>query len=48
MEVVSDVISGVVVLPTGVKVLVNFFDSRSNRSHFVTNYDDNDAGRQTI
>ena len=50
-EVVSDVISGTVKDPTGVKV-VKFGDSRSNRSrdlrlpHFVTNScnddDDND------
>ena len=45
----SDVISGAVVDPTGVKVRVKFGDSRSNRSRdiglpdFVTNdNDDND------
>ena len=51
LEVVSDVISGMVVDPTGVKVPVKFGDSRSNRSrdirlpHFVTN--DSDSGRWT-
>ena len=51
-ETVSDVISGVVVNPTGVKVHVKLGDSRLNRSrdiplpHFVTN--DNDAGRWTL
>ena len=50
-EVVSDVISGVVVDSTGVKVRVKFGDSRLNRSrdirlpHFVTN---DDAGRRTL
>ena len=45
----GDVISGVVVNPTGVKVPVKFGDSRSKCSgeiqlpHFVTNNDD--AGR---
>ena len=54
-EAASDVISGVAVEPTGVKVRVKFGDSRQNRSrdirlpHFVTNYDaDNDAGRRTL
>ena len=48
----SDVISGVIVDPTGVKVPVNRGYSRSNRSrdtrlpHFVTNDDNDDAGRQ--
>ena len=49
-EVRSDVMSMVVVGPTGVKVRVKFGDSRSNSSsrdiglpHFVTN-DDDDAG----
>ena len=52
LEVVSDVISGVVIDPTGVKVRVKFGDSRSNRSrdirlpHFVMN--DNDASRRTL
>ena len=47
-EEVSDVISGVIVDPTGMKVRVEFGDSRSNRArdirlpHFVTN--DHDAG----
>ena len=51
-EVVSDVISGVVVEPTGAKVRVKVGDSRSNRSrdiplpHLVTN--DNDAGRRIL
>ena len=51
-ELVSDVISGAVVDPTGVKIRVKFGDSRSNRSRdirlpdFVTN--DNDAGRWTL
>ena len=56
----SDVISGVVVDPTGIKVPVKFGDSRSNRSRdlrlplFVTNDnddnndDDNDAGRRAL
>ena len=45
-EVYSDVISGVVVDPTSVKVSAKFDDSMSNRSrdirvpHFVTNYND--------
>ena len=45
-EVGSDVISGAVVEPTGVKISVKHSDSRSNRSrdirlpHFVTNDDD--------
>ena len=56
-EVTTDVISGVVVDPTGVKVRVTFGDSKSNlsqdirRPHFVTNddYDNNDdVGRRTI
>ena len=44
-ELVSDVISGVIIDPTGVMVLVKFGYSRSNRSqdirlpHFVTNND---------
>ena len=52
-EVVSDVISGVVVDPRGVKVFVKFGDSRSNRSryirlpHVVANNDNDDAGRRT-
>ena len=50
-SVYSDVISGVVVDLTGVKVPVKFGDSRPNRSrdiqltHLVTN--DDDAGRRT-
>ena len=38
--------------PTGMKIPVKFGDSRSNRSrdlplpHFVTNNDDDDAGRR--
>ena len=52
----SDVISSVVVEPTGMKVRVKFGDSSSNRSrdirlpHFVTNNDDgnDDAGRRTL
>ena len=50
-EVPSDIISGVVVDPAGVKVRVKFGDSGSNRSrdirlpHFVMN---DDAGRQTL
>ena len=49
-EVDSDVIFNVVVDPTGMKFLVKFGDSRSNRSrgirlpHFVTN-DDADRRR---
>ena len=35
LEVVSDVISGVVVDPTGMKASVNFGDSRSNRSRDI-------------
>ena len=34
-EVVSDVISGVVVDPTGVKILVKLGDFRSNRSRDI-------------
>ena len=34
-EVHSDVISGVIVDPTGVKVRVKFVDSRSNRSRDI-------------
>ena len=53
-EVYSDVISGAIVDPTGVKVCVKHGDSRSNRSrdmrlrHFATNDDDydNDDKRQ--
>ena len=47
-EVVNDVVSGVVVDPTGVKLHMESGDSRSNRfrdirlPHFVTNGDDND------
>ena len=47
-----DVISGMIVDPSGVKAYVNFGYSRSNRSgdvrlpHFVTN--DDDAGRRTL
>ena len=56
LEVASDVISGVFVDPTSLKVRVKFGDSRSNHSrdiglrlpHFVTNddndIDDNDVG----
>ena len=51
----SDVISGVVVEPAGVKVRVTYVDSRSNCSrdirlpHFVTNDDNDDAaGRRTL
>ena len=54
-EVYSDVISRVVVDPTGLKVRVKLGDSRSNPPrdirlpHFVTNDDDNrDAGRRTV
>ena len=57
-EIVSDVVSGVFVDPTGVKVQVKFGDSGSNRyrdirlSHFVMNDDNNnnndDAGRWTL
>ena len=55
-EVFSDVKSGVVVDPMGVKVPVKFGDSMSNRyrdmrlPHVVTNDDDNDddAGRRTL
>ena len=47
----SDVMSGVLIDPTGLKVHVKFDDSRSNRSrnkrlpHFVTNDDDDDGRR---
>ena len=50
----GDVISGVVVDSTGETVPVKLDDSRSNRSrdillpHYVTNDDDNDAGRLTL
>ena len=50
-EVDSDIISGVVVDPTGVKVRRQCGDSRSNRlrdirlPHFVTN-DDDEGGRR--
>ena len=53
-EVASDVISGVDVEQVGMNTRVKFGDSRSNRSrdirlpHFVTNDDDNDAGRRTL
>ena len=54
LQVDSDVVSGVVVDPTGVKIPVKFGDSRSNRSrnirlpHFATNDNDDDAGRRTL
>ena len=54
MEAVSDVISGVLVDPTGVEVSAKFGDSRQNRfldirlPHFVTNNDNDDAGRRTL
>ena len=53
-EVLNDVMSRAVVDPTGVKVLVKFGASRSNRSrgirlpHFVTNDNDDDAGRRIL
>ena len=49
----SDVISGIVVDPTGVKVPLKFGDSKSNRSrdirlpHFDTNYNDIDYTPQS-
>ena len=53
-EADSDVKSGVVVNPTGMKICIQFDDSKSNRCrdirlpHFVTNDNDNDAaGRRT-
>ena len=52
-EAYSDVISGVVVEPTGVKVAVKLGDSRSTRSrdirlpNFVTNGNDG-GGRRTL
>ena len=54
LEVYSDVISGVIVDSAGVKVLVKFGDSRSNRSRDMRldSYDndnnDNDAGRRIL
>ena len=48
LEAASDVIVGVAVEPTGMKVLVKYGNSKSNRSryirlpHSVTNDEDND------
>ena len=47
-EVESDVISGVVVDPTGTKVREKLGDSRSTHSHFVTNNDYDDAGHHGV
>ena len=54
LEVDSDVISSMVVDPTGVTVRVKYGDTRPNRSpyirlpHLVTNDNDNGAGRRTL